>query len=457
MITLTSQSVPRTIVRLALPMLAGTFAINIYNLTDTWFVSRLGTNPLAAISFAMPVTMMLSFVMMALGSGTMTVVAHALGGGKHSKAARITSHSILLMALFSLVLAACGLSSMNWLFGRLGAAGESLELTRQFMTIWYIGMPVMALQSMLASVLISTGNTKASSALMVAGNLINLALAPVMIFGLVGFPRLGIRGAALATLLSQACILGLTLRVLHRRHRLLSAAVRSYRRIAVSWRRVLNMGVPAIYSSILTPLSAAIITRIVAGYGEPAVAALGVAGRIEMFSFMVPMSVGMSLTPFVAQNFGAGRLDRIHEARRLTTVFALGYGLLMTACFFLAAEPLSGLFSNDPALRSVLVKYIHITCFGYGFMEVHRYSTCFMNGIQKPLNSAALNTLRIVALLIPLAIVGSRLYGLNGLFAGRLIADIVSAVAGLYFVSHVLRAGRRAAARQQEQRAARAA
>ena len=365
MASLTEQSVSRTIFRLALPMLAGTFAINAYNLTDAWFVSRLGTNPLAAMSFAMPVPMLLGFVMMALGSGTMTVVAHALGGGRHAKAARITTHAVLLMLIFSSVLALAGLAGMDALFTRLGASGEALRLTRDFMTVWYLGMPVMGLQNMLGVVLTSTGNTRASSALMVAGTLVNLALAPALIFGAAGLPAMGIRGAALATVLSQAAVLALTARVLHRRHRLLGAAVTSFKRVLVSWRSVLGMGLPAVYSSILTPLSAAVITRIVAGYGEPAVAALGVAGRIEIFSFLVPMSVGMSLTPFVAQNYGAGRMDRILQARRLTTVFALGFGLLAAAGLFLTAGLFADLFTADPAVKAVLVKYIRFTCFGY--------------------------------------------------------------------------------------------
>lgn len=442
---LTTQSVPRTLFKLALPMLAGTFAINAYNIADAWFVSRLGTYPLAAMSFAMPVTMLLGFVMMALGAGTMTVVAHALGGGKQAKAARITSHSVLLMLLFSAALAAAGLLSMDWLFTRLGATGEALRFTRQFMTVWYLGMPVLGLQNMLSSVLTSTGNTKASSALMVIGTLINLALAPMMIFGLAGFPALGIRGAALGTICSQCVVLALNMSILTRRHRLLTTAVRSYRRILISWRRVLNIGLPSMYSSILAPLAMAVITRLVAGYGETAVAALGVAGRVEMFSFMVPMSVGMSLTPFVAQNYGAGRLDRIHQARRLSTAFALGYGLLMAVCLALTVPLFAGMFSADPAVKSVLVRYIRITCFGYGFMEVHRYSTFFMNGIQKPLYSAALNTLRILGLLIPLTMAGSRLYGLNGLFAGRLATDVLSALAGIYLVSRVQYSCERAA------------
>lgn len=108
MSSLITKSVPQTIISLALPMLAGTFALQVYNLTTTWLVSKLGTDPLAAMSFTFPVVMLLGFMLMSIGTGTMTVVAYSLGGGNHAKAARVTSHAVLLMLLFSAILCAIG-------------------------------------------------------------------------------------------------------------------------------------------------------------------------------------------------------------------------------------------------------------------------------------------------------------------------------------------------------------
>ena len=239
MASLITQSVPKTLVSLAVPMLAGTFAIQVYNLTTTWLVSKLGTEPLAAMSFTFPVVMLVGFALMSIGTGTMTVVAFALGGGKHEKAARVTSHSVLLMLLVSFILCVLGFATAEPLFRKLGAEGHVLELTCDYMRIFYLGMGIQCLQNMFINIITCTGNTKVSSALMVIGTVLNLAISPFLIFGLGGFPRMEIKGAALATILAQSVILVISWRILYKKHHLLNADVRSRRRILISWRRVL--------------------------------------------------------------------------------------------------------------------------------------------------------------------------------------------------------------------------
>ncbi|MFA6358518.1 MAG: MATE family efflux transporter [Candidatus Omnitrophota bacterium] len=436
---LVKDNVFPTMVRMAVPMLVGTFAMNAYNLTDTWYVSRLGTDALAAMSFTFPVVMLLGFIMRGLGTGAMTLVAHALGQGKHGTAARITTHSIFLSASISFCLMVIGLLTMRPLFARLGASGEVLVMTQQYMVIWYLGLVTRVVQMLSADIIIGTGNTRAFSFLMVAGTVLNFILDPVMIFGFLGFPKMGIRGAALATVISEALVLVVAFYFVYHKHRLITFVSHSRRKIMVSWGRILHIGIPSMLSSILTPVSSAVIIKIVSGFGQSAVAACGVASQIEMFAFMIPMTVGMSLVPFVSQNYGAHRLDRIKAVRKGAMSFALIFGLIIAGIFLLIARPLGELFSHDPKVVDVLVQYIYITCFGYGFLEVHRYAGFSMVGIHKPVASAILNTIRVIILLIPLSYFGSQVFGLTGLFTGRLITDIFSGIIGIIWTGKILK------------------
>jgi len=428
-----------TVIRMAVPMLAGTFAMNAYNLVDTWFVSRLGTNALAAMSFTFPVVMLLGFIMRGLGTGAMTVVAHALGRGKQKTAARITTHAVFLSSSIALCLMVVGLLTIKPLFMRLGATGEVLVLTQQYMVIWYYGLVFRVLYMMFADIIIGTGHTKAVSFLMVAGTVLNFILDPIMIFGLWGFPRMGIQGAALATIISETLVLVTAFQFIHKRYHLILFVSHSFYRIAASWRRILHIGIPTTLSSILTPLSAAIIIKIVAGFGEAAVAAVGVASRIEMFAFMIPMTVGISLVPFVAQNYGAKRFDRIRAVRKGTMLFALSFGFIIAIVFSIIARPLGKLFSSDPEVINILVRYIYITCFGYGFLEVHRYATFYLIGIHRPVLSASLTAIRVIILMIPLAYCGAKLFGISGIFWGRLLTDIFSSVIGIIWTGRILK------------------
>lgn len=428
-----------TVIRMAVPMLAGTFAMNAYNLTDTWFVSRLGTNALAAMSFTFPVIMLLVFIMRGLGTGAMTVVAHALGRGKQQTAARITTHAVFLSSILALCLTVAGLLTIKPLFARLGATGEVLILTQQYMWIWYCGLVIRVVQIMFADVIIGSGNTKAVSFLMVGGTVLNFILDPMMIFGLWGCPKMGMQGAALATVISEALVLVAAFYFIHKKHHLIIFVSHSRLRIISSWRRILRIGIPAILSSILTPISAAVVIKIVSGFGYAAVAAIGVASRIEMFAFMIPMTVGMSLVPFVAQNYGARRFDRIRAVQKGAMLFALIFGVIIAGVFFIIARPLGELFSSDPKVVDILVRYIYITCLGYGFMEVHRYAGFCMIGIHQPISSVFLNTIRMIILMIPLAYFGAKLFGIYGIFWGRLITDICSAVIGIIWTRKIIK------------------
>jgi putative MATE family efflux protein len=435
---LVTQSVLKTIVKMAVPMLAGTFAINMYNLTNAWFVASLGTEPLAAISFTFPVVMLLMFVTRGLGSGAMTLVAHAIGGKDRGRAAVITTHTLILSVLFTVVISVLGIFTITPVFSLLGASGETLNLTADYMRIWYLGAVIMTLLMVVSDIIISTGNTKAVSLLMVGSTVLNVFFDMGLIFGMFGMPKMGIVGAALATIISQAVALVCAFYIIVKKLGLLDAGSLKLRPLFHSWAEILKFSIPGALGMILVPMSAAVITRLVADYGDAAVAAMGVAGRIEMFAFMIPMTVGMSLIPFVAQNYGAGRLDRIRQARKGAMIFALLYGVFIGLLFIIFAERMAGLFSTDRSVIDILCSYIYITCMGYGMLEVHRYAGFTMTGAHEPIQASALNIIRIAVLLVPLSLAGSVLFGLEGIFWGRFATDILAGLVGIHWSGRML-------------------
>jgi Na+-driven multidrug efflux pump len=157
-----------------------------------------------------------------------------------------------------------------------------------------------------------------------------------------------------------------------------------------------------------------------------------------MFAFMIPMTVGMSLIPLVAQNYGAGRMDRIRQARKGAMTFAVLYGVFIGLLFVIFAENMARVFSTERAVIDVLCSYIYITCMGYGMLEVHRYAGFTMTGAHQPLQATVLNIIRVLVLLIPLAIAGSVLFELKGIFWGRLATDILAGLVGIWWSGRML-------------------
>ncbi len=427
------KSVRRTLFAMAFPMLAGTFALNAYNLTDTWFVAQLGTLPLAAMGFIFPVVMLIGCIVRGIGTGVTTLVSHAVGRYDHEDAALLVTHGLIFTFIITAALSVIGYVCISPIFRRLGADGDTLPLIAAYMRIWYIGAPFMSLPMIGNGILVSVGDSKAASRLMMLGMILNIVLDPIMIFGFFSFPAMGIEGAALATVIAR--IVGTVwLFFLLRKHHLLSLNLRRSSAYFISARRINTFAAPSILSLILMPISASVITKILSGFGHEAVAAGGAANRIEMFAFVIPMALGMSLTPFVSQNFGANRIDRVSQAHAVATSFALYYGAAVAVVFFIAAPLLGKLFSEDPKVVHILVSYIRIISFGYGMMEVHRYGGFFLTGLHKPKSATLLNIIRVIALLIPLSYLGASAYGITGVFAGRLLADILSGGIAIVFV-----------------------
>jgi Na+-driven multidrug efflux pump len=296
----------------------------------------------------------------------------------------------------------------------------------------------MVLQMVMADIIISTGNVKAVSFLMVSSTILNAFLDMGLIFGMFGMPKMGIAGAAMATILSQAVALMVALYILVNRLKLIDTSVLTLGPLFKSWGKILRFGIPGSMGMIMTPVSFAVITKLAAGYGTSAVAAMGVASRIEMFAFMIPMTVGIPLVPFVAQNYGARRMDRIRKARKGTMTFAVFYGIFIGLLLIVFAKPMARFFSTEMAVINILCSYIYITSMGYGMLEVHRYSGFTMTGTHKPSYASVLNIMRVVVLLIPLTIAGSVLFKLEGIFWGRLVTDILAGLIGIWWSGKIL-------------------
>jgi putative MATE family efflux protein len=436
---LVDDHVLKTLFRMAVPMLAGTIAHNTYNFVDTMFVAKLGTLPLAAMGFTFPVVTLLIFIAGGIGTGITTLTSHALGRQNREDAQRMVTHGFLLIILVSATIAIAGFLSMKPIFSLLGADEKSMPLVREYMSIWYLGALFMALPMMGNGILISLGDSKAASSFMVLGAVLNCVFDPVMIFGLAGFPAMGMAGAALATVLAQAISTIWLIWLLARKHKLLRFKNLSLTLFPKSCRDISYFAIPSCLSMMLMPLASGVLTALISKFGHEAVAAVSAASRVEMFSFIIPMALGMSLVPFVSQNFGAGQMDRIYQARIYSIRFALLYGALIAAIMFFAAPLLALIFTNDQKVIELFILYLRIVSLGFGMMEVHRYCGFFLTGIHHPVLSTILNGFRVLVLLLPLSFLGSKISGIQGIFTGRLLTDLLAGTTGIITVSLMLK------------------
>ena len=414
---------------LTVPMIWGILSISAFNIIDTFFVGQLGTRELAAISFTFPVVLVMGSLALGLGTGTASVVARAIGHGDRGRVRRLTTDALLLAVLIVAVFVAIGLATIDPLFRLLGASEDLLPLIRDYMQIWYLGMVFLVVPMVGNAVIRATGDTRFPSYIMMTAAGVNIVLDPILIFGLLGMPRMELEGAALATVIARAVTLVAALWVLIHREDLICLNVPRWSSVWRSWRGVLHVGVPAAGANVINPVTAGVVTALMAGFGEEAVAAFGVATRVEAFALIVIFALGAGIAPFIGQNMGAGRLDRIREAVRLGTLFCLVFGLIAAAVLLLAGGPVAALFDDSPAVVAIAATYLAIVPISYGAQGVVLISVASFNAVGRPGPAVLLAVGRMFALYIPLAYLGAAVVGPTGVFAAAAVANVIAGAA----------------------------
>ena len=433
----TQGPIAKGMIKTALAMIPATLALSGYNLVDAYFVGQLtgktaADAPMAAMGFTLPVVMLIGCFFHGMGIGVSAPTAQALGGNKLERAAKGSSSGVLLIFLFSILTAIIGMSCVKNVFSAFGAQGEVLELVIDYMDIWYFGCATASIAMAGHSLLISVGDNRIASALMMTGMIINAILDPLFIFGWGFFPAMGIKGAALATIFAQATGGSISMYVLCRKHHLIRFRKIPFAELRTYWFVTLRYAIPASLGMLMMPLGMTVITRLTASFGTAAMAGCTAAGRLETIAFVIPMSLGMTLTPFIAQNYGARRFDRIKEGLIFAFRFALVFLLSSAVVFALLARVIAPHFCNSPEARDVMARCIMIAVWGLAGVEVHRFAGFSYTGCGRPTAAAMLNGMRFLVFLIPFSLIAWYFHSLNGLFVARLAADVLSGVIGAW-------------------------
>ncbi len=415
---LTEGNVPRMLVRLTIPMIFGVLSMGLYNLVDTLFVGRLGKDQLAALSFTFPVVLVISSLALGVGIGASAAISRAIGAGDHSRVRRLTTDSLLLALLVVGVFATVGSLTIDPLFRLLGANERILPYIHEYMTIWYPGMVFVVFPMVGNNAIRATGDTRTPGIVMMIGALANATLDPLLIFGIGPFPALGIRGAAAATLLGRSITFVAAIYVLSVRERLLDFRRPKIAAVLSSWKEVLYVAVPAAATRMIVPIGAGLVTRILSEYGPEAVAGYGVATRIEFFGLAIIKALAAVMAPFIGQNLGAGKISRIREGYRAAQRMSLIIGGLFFAVLFVLAGPIARLFTEAPDVVRTTMRYLRIVPVAYALQGFYLISTPGLNVLRKPLTAAGLGAMEMFALIAPLALLGSWLFGITGVFAG---------------------------------------
>lgn len=435
---LTQGPILQHLVRLSVPMIWGILSIVSFQLVDTFYISLLGTTELAAMSFTFPVTMVVFSLIIGLGIGMSSVLARRIGAGDFDSVVRIATHGIFVAALAGIVFAIIGLVIMDPLFRAMGADETMMPIIDDYMTLWFAGSVLIAIPVVGNSALRATGDTLSPSINMMTAAGVNAILAPFLIFGIGPFPRMEVQGAALATLLSYIVALSASLWTLKYKKHIIFQGALQCERFAESAKSILFVGLPAGLGGLIQPLTQGVITSILAVQGSQAVAAFGVASRVEAFSFVIIMALATGMSPILGQNHGAGRMDRVRETMDLSLKFCVFWSLFVALALGVFAKPIAGLFSNDPELIHIVALYFWIVPFSYAAGNLVQGWASAFNALGEPKKSAMMIVVRMIILQIPLAFICGHFFGATGIFASIAAVNLATGIVyHLYYWNRV--------------------
>ena len=425
---LTQGAVPTTLFKLTAPMMAGISANIVVSMLEIGFIGQLGTEHVAAVSCTFPVVMMLSSIALGIGIGTSSVIARSVGAGDGEEVRRLATHAIILVFGVMSVLTGVGVMTIDPVFTTLGAGPATLPLIHSYLDIYYPTMVLFTITMVAGNIMRANGNANVPGLVMTLGALANLAIDPILIFGWFGFPRLELAGAALAATTTRLATASVLLYYINRGGLISTTSL--FPGMVQSARRILHIGLPAIATQMIGPVSSAVITRMLAGHGEVVVAGFGVATRIEAVAAMVLFSLSASIGPFVGQNWGGNQPDRVRRGLRVSYQFCLVWGLLVALPLFFGGAGIAALVDDSPGVVETAAWYLAVVPWSYGLWGVLMMASASFNALGKPLPSTALSFTRMFILYVPMAMVLNHFFGYHGIFVAAALSNALMGVLG---------------------------
>lgn len=432
----TTLSLVRQLWQQTWPMALGVMSLLGFYLVDSIFVARLGTAPLAAQSFTFPLAFLVIGVQVGIGIAIAALISRAIGAGQQDQANRLGA---LVLTGGGLLLG--GLLLLLWLlqapaFSLIGASDAIRELIRPYWAIQVLAMWVGGVLYFGYSLFRAHGNTRFPGLMMVLTSLLNLMLDPILIFGVGDWDGFGLPGAALASLLAFAIGLGILVLALRgkgwvQRHGMLV-------QMRVSAWPFAQIAGPAMISQLMPPLAAMLATALVARAGDQAVAAWGMASRLESFSIVLVLGMTMALPPWLGRCYGGNDWDTVRRLMRVAAAMVIGWQLLLGLLMALLAAPLAGLLVDTAPVQAYLALLIRWLPPSYGLLGVCMLVVSASNALGWPMRAMLISFLRLFLCYLPLLWLGYQLGDFGGLALGAAFGNLLAGVMAWMFYQQAL-------------------
>lgn len=426
---LKEENIDKVLFKLGIPMVISLLVAALYNVVDTYFVSGLGKEAVAAVSVAFPIQLIFLGIGLTFGAGSGSYISRLLGGNNKKEASIVATVSLLSSVILAVIIAISLFCYLDGVLNFMGAIPSIMEISKSYTGIFILGGVLGAINVTLGNLAVAQGAAKISLKAMIVGSISNMILDPIFIFGL----NLEVRGAAIATLIARVITSMMYVIYFIGDKNLIEIKMPNFKPTIEIYKEILKIGISMLILQILQTIAISKISYAASFYGEEAIAAMGIVLRIVTLGTNVVFGYMKGLQPLAGFNYGAKNYGRVREAVKASIKWSSVFCIVWTLIVYVFAPNILSIFGTDkyvlniavPALRAGVIMF---ATFGFQFT----YSTLYLS-TGKALGGMLLNSLRQGIVFIPIILFLPKIMGLNGVIYAQAISDLVTTIITIPF------------------------
>lgn len=429
-----TMSVPQAVIKNAIPAIVAMLMVLIYNLADTFFIGQThNAYQVAAVSLATPVFLMFMAVGTIFGIGGTSVISRAMGEGKTEYAKKVCSFCMWTCVGVGIVMSVLFLFFMDSILLLIGASEDTWEYAKSYLTIVSCSGVFVLISNCYSNILRAEGQATKAMIGQIIGNLLNIVLDPILILGF----SWNITGAAIATVIGNVMAAGYYIAYFLQGKSTLSIRIRDFSVKDKICSNVLVIGIPASLASVLMSISQMIMNGLMAGYGDMAIAGIGVAMKVTMITGMIAMGIGQGIQPLLGYCVGAKTWERYKKIMRFSMWFAFFLGLIMTVFCYIFTNQIVSVFLTEQSAFDYAVQFARILLSTSTLFGVFYVLTNALQAMGAAVSSLIINLSRQGLIYIPALFILKAVLGVTGLVWAQPVADLLSIglAVGLYVVT----------------------
>ena len=432
-----SMDIPKLALKISIPMVMSMISIALYEIVDTMFISNISDEALTTIALSIPVIAIITAIALGTSIGINSLLAKTLGEKNNEKAKKVIYNGIILTIISWILIAIISFFGINRFFTFFTKNEEIQKLGNIYLKIISVFSIGSLFQILFEKILEAYGKSKSSMIVQFSGAIVNLILDPILIFGLFNMPALGIKGAAISTVLGQCFGMFLGILIILK-CKIISIKDRKYIKIEKEiLRDIYKVGFPTMILEALNSVISLILNKILITFSEAAVSVWGIYNQLQKFVIIIVYGLNYGMIPIVAYNWGAKKKERIKESIKFFLKLAFGVTLIGELIFLLIPEQIISIYKVTNEVLNIGIPALRILALGFTFTGISLVLSSSFQALGNGTYSLIINISRKIIIVLPLILIFKETFGISIFWISFTIAEIITMLVAIILYKRI--------------------